>query len=139
MPNDSNSALTIARAGALVFGDKWIIKHGEVLSGEWNNVLLAFTDQQIATGIKRMTKDAEHKIKAGDEAWPPTAFEFACYCKTPNSLYFHSPMLLENKTVSTPEQAKKHIAEIRRKLNLGRTDELPDETFPKDSSDAISA
>jgi hypothetical protein len=48
-------------------------------------------------------------------------------------------MLLENKTVSTPEQAKKHIAEIRRKLNLGRTDELPDETFPKDSSDAISA
>jgi hypothetical protein len=116
MPNDSNSALTIARAGALVFGDKWIIKHGEVLQGEWNNVLLAFDEHQIATGIRRMTKDAEHKIKAGDEAWPPTAFEFACYCKTVSSHYFPDAMKSLPPPRPSKEFAAEQIAKIREKL-----------------------
>jgi hypothetical protein len=112
-------AQTLWKAGALIYGDKWIHKHGEYPAGEWNNVLLAFDEDQIGKGVKRMRSDAESRIRAGDEAWPPTAFEFACYCKTQSSLYFHSPLMLEHKTVSTPETAQKHITEIRRKLKRG--------------------
>ena len=103
-------------AGAVIFGDKWIHKHGELPGGEWSNVFLAFDQEQIAKGVQRMMKDAEHKIKIGDEAWPPSAFEFACYCKTPSSLYFHSPMQLEHKGVSTPEVAQENIAAMKKKL-----------------------
>lgn len=109
-------AQTLWKAGALIYGDKWILKHGEYPAGEWNNVLLAFDEPQIAVGIKRMRSEAESKIRAGDEAWPPTAFEFACFCKTVNALYFHSPPLLERKVPSTPEYAREQIAEIKRKL-----------------------
>lgn len=75
----------------LIFGDKWILKHGERPTGEWASVLLSFDEKQIATGISRMRRDAEAKIKAGDEAWPPIPFEFAVLCKTQSSLYFSSP------------------------------------------------
>lgn len=103
--------------GAAVFGDKWKAKHGDLPSGEWFNVLCAFDELQIDVGLKRMRKDAEHKIRAGDEAWPPaSAFEFACYCKTNNPLYFHSPVLPPPAKVSTPKYAKERLAEIKRML-----------------------
>lgn len=104
--------------GAVVFGDKWKVKHGDLPSGEWFNVLCAFDDHQIDIGLRRMRKDAEHKIKAGDEAWPPTAFEFACYCKTPNSLHFHSPMLPFLGQRSSDEHALEQLKEIKRKLGM---------------------
>lgn len=116
MPNDSSNSLAVWRAGALVFGDKWILKHGEVPAGEWGNVLLAFDEKQILAGIQRMTKDAEHKIRAGDEAWPPNAFEFACYCRATNSLYFSNPLLPPPPKVSTPAYAIERISEIKRIL-----------------------
>lgn len=78
----------IWRVGVLIFGDKWTMKHGERPSGEWTQVLLSFSDAQIATGIKRMRADAEARIRINEEAWPPIAFAFACYCKTPSSTYF---------------------------------------------------
>lgn len=102
--------------GAVVFGDKWEIKHGPLPTGEWNHVLLAFDADQIAKGIQRMTKDAEAKIKIGDEAWPPNAFEFACYCKTVNPHYFHSPALPAPEKVSTKEYALEQISEIKKQL-----------------------
>lgn len=136
MQHESSSALSVWRAGSLVFGDKWILKHGEVPTGEWNNVLLAFDETQIAKGIQRMTKDAEHKIKIGDDAWPPTAFEFACYCKTANSHYFHSPALPPPAKVSTPEYALERLAEIKQILKPAPA-ELPDETFPRDPSTEV--
>jgi hypothetical protein len=100
------------------------MKHGEYPAGEWNNVFLAFDENQIATGIKRMRSDAEHKIRAGDEAWPPNTFEFACYCKAVNSLYFHSPPVLTHKAASTPEYARDRIAEIKRKLRINQQEDL---------------
>lgn len=102
--------------GAVVFGDKWKIKHGELPSGEWFNVLLAFDDFQIEAGLKRMRKDAEHKIKIGDEAWPPTAFEFACYCKTNNSLYFPDSMKSLPPPRPSREYAEEQIKKLREKL-----------------------
>lgn len=103
-------------AGALIFGDKWIHKHGEYPAGEWNNVFLAFDENQIATGIKRMRADAEAKIRAGDEAWPPSAFEFACYCKTVNSLYFPDAMKALPPPRPSREKARAELAKIREKL-----------------------
>jgi hypothetical protein len=103
-------------AGALIFGDKWIHKHGEYPAGEWNNVFLAFDENQIAAGIKRMRSDAEHNIRVGDDAWPPTAFEFACYCKTVNSLYFPDAMKALPPPRPSKEYAAEQIAKIREKL-----------------------
>ena len=103
-------------AGALIFGDKWIHKHGEYPAGEWNNVFLAFDESQIAAGIKRMRSDAECKIRAGDDAWPPTAFEFACYCKTVNSLYFPDAMKSLPPPRPSKEKAQAELAKIREKL-----------------------
>jgi hypothetical protein len=97
-----------------------VIKHGDVPSGEWGNVLLAFDDSQIAAGIKRMRTDAEHKIRVGDDAWPPTAFEFACYCKTVNSLYFADAMKSLPPPRPSREFAEKRIAEIRQKLKVNQ-------------------
>lgn len=79
-------------AGVLIYGDKWTMKHGDKPSGEWTHVFLAFDEKQLAKGIDNMRKDAECKIKAGDEAWPPNAFEFACLCKKTSSLYFPDNM-----------------------------------------------
>jgi len=107
--------------GAVVFGDKWAIKHGDMPSGEWFNVLMAFDDLQIETGLRRMTKDAEHKIKAGDDAWPPTAFEFACYCKTQNSLYFPDAMKALPPPRPSREKAEAELKKIREGFKTQRS------------------
>lgn len=86
------SWIELWRAGVVIFGDKWTIKHGEKPSGEWNQVFLNLEPERIRRGIANMRKDAEAKIKAGDEAWPPNAFEFACLAKRNSSLYFPSNM-----------------------------------------------
>lgn len=110
-------------AGALIFGDKWFHKHGDLPGAEWNSVFLAFDENQIAAGLKRMRKDAEHKIRAGDEPWPPTAFEFACYCKTVSSTYFPDAQIALPPPRPSKEFAEKKIAEIRQKLKFNQKQE----------------
>lgn len=106
------------KAGVLIFGDKWILKNGEKPSGEWANVLLGFDEKQLSAGIKRMRKDAEVKIKSGDEAWPPIAFEFACLCKATSSLYFPSASKELPPPKANKEFAQEQLNEIRRKCDL---------------------
>jgi hypothetical protein len=107
----------------LIFGDKWEKKHGRQPNGEWNNVFLAFDERQLTKGIDNMRKDAEHKIRSGDEAWPPNAFEFACLCKKTSSLYFPSNMppagdvkLLSHKTEFDGLSPAECLKTIRGKL-----------------------
>lgn len=92
------------RAGTLVFGEKWLRKHGERPGGEWSQVFLNLTDQQIRRGIRNMRQDAEAKIRANDEAWPPIAFEFACLCKRTSALHFPDNM--------PPEHEQQRLAKI---------------------------
>ena len=113
---DLNLGEKIWTAGGLIFGEKWPIKNGELPGGEWFNVLLHFDEVQISAGINRMRKDAEAKIRIGDEAWPPNAFEFACYCKTQNSLYFPDSMKALPPPRPSREFAAEQIAKIREKL-----------------------
>lgn len=101
----------------LIFAEKWIHKHGDKPEGEWINVFLVLDEQKIKNAVHRMRKDAEAKIKAGDEAWPPSAFEFTCLGKAQSSLYFHSPDI----SLPAPEkdlQGKeyKKFKEFKRKL-----------------------
>jgi hypothetical protein len=100
----------------LIFGDKWEIKHGPRPSGEWANVFLSMDHEQLKTGIHRMRKDAEAKIKSGDEAWPPIPFEFACLCKTNSSLYFPDDQKYLPKPRANKDYARKQISKIREKL-----------------------
>lgn len=104
------------RAGTLIFGDKWELKHGARPSGEWGNVFLSMDEDQIRAGIRRMKKDAEAKIKASDEAWPPIAFEFACLCKTKSSLYFPDERKALPKPRADKEKAQQELKKIREKL-----------------------
>lgn len=111
------------KAGVLIFGDKWTLKHGDKPSGEWTHVFLAFDERQLAKGIDNMRKDAEHKIRSGDEAWPPNAFEFACLCKKISSLYFPTNMppagdvkLLSHKTEFDGMSPAECLKTIRGKL-----------------------
>ena len=100
----------------MIFGEKWLHKHGDKPSGEWSQVFLSFNEKQLAAGIRRMRKDAEAKIKAGDDAWPPIPFEFACLCKSKSSLYFPS----EQKSLPPPRadkaKAKFELKKIREVL-----------------------
>jgi hypothetical protein len=103
------------KAGGLIFGDKWIMKHGEVPAGEWGNVLLAFDEKAIEVGIGRMRYDAEARIKAGDDIWPPSVFEFACYCKTKTHASHREYKALP-KPRANKEFAQEQIAKMREKL-----------------------
>jgi len=105
-------------AGALIYGDKWSLKHGEVPTGEWLNVFMSFDDEQILIGIERMKDEAETKIAERREAWPPTVFEFACYCKTreSNSLYFPDEHKALPKPRADKKAANKQMQAIRKKL-----------------------
>ena len=100
----------------LIYGDKWTLKHGEKPSGEWAHVFLKFDKSQLANGVKRMRKDAEMKIKAGDEVWPPIPFEFACFCKTQSSLYFSDARKELPPPRSDKSFARKKLRELRRLL-----------------------
>ena len=116
-----NLAEMVWMAGALAFDEKWIKKHGTVPSAEWLNVFASFNADQVAAGIRRMTKDAERKIQAGDEAWPPSAFEFACYCKKAASLYFAENTSYQKQIPrirTTPEYAREQRAMIRKKYGV---------------------
>lgn len=106
----------------MIFSEKWIKTHGAVPAGEWLEVFKAFDDEDIGRGIRRMGKDAEKKIQAGDdEVWPPSAFEFACYCKKPSSLYFpeNTSMLPQPPKIRTETYGREQIALIRQKLRGG--------------------
>ena len=100
----------------MIFGDKWEIKHGPRPSGEWANVFISMSAEQLKAGINRMRKDAEAKIKSGDEAWPPIPFEFACLCKTNSSLYFPDGQKSLPKPRPSKEYAKQQIKKLREKL-----------------------
>lgn len=99
-----------------MFDDKWIRTHGVTPSGEWLEVFKIFEDDDIARGIRRMTTDAEKKIQAGDdEVWPPNAFEFACFCKKPKSLYFdpNSAYLPSPPVIKTEGYGTQQLANLR--------------------------
>lgn len=116
---DLRQAKAVWRAGAIAFSDKWIRTHGAVPTGEWLEVFKIFEDDDIARGIRRMTTDAEKKISAGDdEVWPPSAFEFACFCKKPKSLHFdpNSAYLPSPPAVRTEGYGTKQLATLREKF-----------------------
>lgn len=104
------------KAGMVIFGDKWEIKHGSRPSGEWANVFLSINEQQLKVGVDRMKSEAEQKIVGGIESWPPNPFEFACFCKTKSSLYFAD----EQKSLPPPRPSKEFanskLKEMRKKL-----------------------
>lgn len=96
-----------------MYGHKFTSSYGEVPSDTWTRALAGCSPQGIAQGIRACFQR--------QDPWPPTLPEFVEMCREqPRSLYFHSPMMLEHKTVSTPETAKKHIAEIKAKLRLNQ-------------------
>lgn len=62
-----------------------------------------------------MRLQAESEIKLGEKPWPPTAFEFAIYCKTGSQA-----MHREYKALAAPrankEFAQEQLAKMREKL-----------------------
>lgn len=113
--SEPSLAKTVWTAGALIFGDRWIVKHGAAPAGEWNNVFMSFNAEQIAKGIQRMRQQAESEIKTGEKPWPPTAFEFAIYCKSSGAAYHREYKSLP-KPRPSKEFAREQLAKMREKL-----------------------
>jgi hypothetical protein len=111
-------------AGALTFDEKWIKKHGTVPTGEWLNVFAAFDENQVTAGVRRMRLEAERRIRTGELAkdiWPPSAFEFACYCKKADSLYFAENTSYQKQIPrirTTPEYARQQRENLRKKFGV---------------------